>query len=43
VSSNVRNAAHYMGRQLRAAELAAKAIDKIGDPSAPPEERAQRA
>jgi hypothetical protein len=30
------------GRRLRAAELAAKAIDKIGDPSAPPEERAQR-
>jgi hypothetical protein len=30
------------GRMLRAAELAAKAIDKIGDPSAPPEERAQR-
>jgi hypothetical protein len=29
------------GRRLRAAELAAKAIDKIGD-SAPPEERAQR-
>src|SRR5450755_3230115 len=30
------------GRRLRAAELAAKAIDKIGDPSVPPEERAQR-
>jgi hypothetical protein len=30
------------GRRLRAAELAAKAIDKIGDPAAPPEERAQR-
>jgi len=29
-------------RKLRAAELAAKAIDKIGDPAAPPEERAQR-
>jgi hypothetical protein len=29
-------------RRLRAAELAAKAIDKIGDPAAPPEERAQR-
>jgi hypothetical protein len=30
------------GRRLRAAELAAKAIDKIGDPAAPTEERAQR-
>ena len=30
------------GRRLRAAELAAKAIDKIADPSAPPDERAQR-
>jgi len=30
------------GRRLRAAELAAKAIEKIVDPSAPPEERAQR-
>jgi hypothetical protein len=29
-------------RRLRARELAAKAIDKIADPSAPPEERAQR-
>jgi hypothetical protein len=29
-------------RRLRAAELAAKAIDKIADPAAPPEERAQR-
>jgi hypothetical protein len=29
-------------RRLRAAELAAKAIDKIVDPAAPPEERAQR-
>jgi hypothetical protein len=29
-------------RRLRAAELAAKAIDKIGDPAAHPEERAQR-
>jgi len=29
-------------RKLRAAELAAKAIDKIGDSAAPPEERAQR-
>ena len=29
-------------RRLRAAELAAKAIDKISDPAAPPEERAQR-
>jgi hypothetical protein len=28
--------------KLRAAELAAKAIDKIGDPAAHPEERAQR-
>jgi hypothetical protein len=31
-----------LGRRLRAAELAAKAIDKIGDPAAHPEERAQR-
>jgi hypothetical protein len=30
------------GRMLRAAELAAKAIDKIADPAVPPEERAQR-
>jgi hypothetical protein len=30
------------GRRLRAAELAAKAIDKIGDPAAHPDERAQR-
>jgi hypothetical protein len=30
------------GRRLRAAELAAKAIDKIADLSAPPDERAQR-
>src|ERR1700694_5083767 len=29
-------------RRLRAQELAAKAIEKITDPSAPPEERAQR-
>jgi hypothetical protein len=30
------------GRLLRARELAAEAIDKIGDPEAHPEERAQR-
>jgi hypothetical protein len=30
------------GRLLRAQELAARAIDKISDPSAPPEELAQR-
>jgi hypothetical protein len=30
------------GRRLRAKELATKAIEKIIDPSAPPEERAQR-
>ena len=30
------------GRVLRAAELAAKAIDKIADPAARPEERAER-
>jgi hypothetical protein len=30
------------GRRLRAQELATKAIEKIIDPSAPPEERAQR-
>jgi hypothetical protein len=30
------------GRKLRAQELAAKAIEKIIDPAAPPEERAQR-
>jgi hypothetical protein len=30
------------GRKLRAQELAAKAIEKIIDPSAPPEERAER-
>ena len=30
------------GRLLRAQEFAAEAIDKIVDPAAPPEERAQR-
>ena len=30
------------GRRARAQELAAKAIDKMIDPAAPPEERAQR-
>jgi hypothetical protein len=30
------------GRKLRAQELATKAIEKIIDPSAPPEERTQR-
>jgi hypothetical protein len=30
------------GRKLRAQELATKAIEKIIDPSTPPEERAQR-
>jgi hypothetical protein len=30
------------GRQLRAEELAAKAIEKIIDPTAPPEERTKR-
>jgi Arc/MetJ-type ribon-helix-helix transcriptional regulator len=30
------------GRRLRAQELATKAIEKIIDPNAPPEERAQR-
>ncbi len=30
------------GRKLRAQELATKAIEKIIDPAAPPEERAQR-
>jgi hypothetical protein len=30
------------GRRLRAQELATKAIEKISDPTAPPEERAQR-
>jgi hypothetical protein len=30
------------GRKLRAQELATKEIDKMIDPSAPPEERAQR-
>jgi hypothetical protein len=30
------------GRRLRAQELASKAIEKIIDPAAPPEERAQR-
>ena len=30
------------GRRLRAQELAAKAIDKMGDPAAPAEERAER-
>jgi hypothetical protein len=30
------------GRLLRAQELAGQAIDKIGDPAANPEERAQR-
>jgi hypothetical protein len=31
-----------LSRKLRAQELAAKAIEKIIDPAAPPEERAQR-
>ena len=30
------------GRRLRAQELATKAIEKVSDPAAPPEERAQR-
>jgi hypothetical protein len=30
------------GRRLRAQELATKAVEKMIDPSAPPEERAQR-
>ena len=30
------------GRRLRVQELATKAIEKIVDPAAPPEERAQR-
>jgi len=30
------------GRRLRALELATKAIEKMIDPSAPPEERAER-
>ena len=30
------------GRRLRAQELATKAIEKIIDPAAPPEERAER-
>jgi len=30
------------GRRLRAQELAAHAIEKVADPAAPPEERAQR-
>jgi hypothetical protein len=30
------------GRRLRAQELAATAIEKMSDPSAPPEEQAQR-
>ena len=30
------------GRMLRAQELAAHAIEKMADPAAPPEERAQR-
>jgi len=31
-----------LGRRLRARELATKAIEKMIDPAAPPEERAQR-
>jgi hypothetical protein len=31
-----------LGRRLRAQELATKAIDKIIDPTTPPEEQAQR-
>jgi hypothetical protein len=34
--------ANRPGRRLRAQELAAKAIEKIIDPAAPPEERARR-
>src|ERR1700761_3644773 len=34
--------ANKSGRRARAQELAETAIDKIGDPSAHPEERAQR-
>jgi hypothetical protein len=42
---NVKTPARHIskpGRKLRAQELATKAIEKIIDPSAPPEERAQR-
>jgi hypothetical protein len=38
----VKTATSSGGRADRAAELAAKAIDKIGDPAADPEERADR-
>ena len=34
--------ARNAGRSSRAAELAARAIEKMGDPTAPPEERALR-
>ncbi len=36
------NATRSVPNKVRAAELAAKTIDKIMDPAAPPEERAQR-
>jgi hypothetical protein len=42
VKTPERPAVSKPGRKLRAQELATKAIEKIIDPSAPPEERAER-
>ena len=42
VKASARPVSKPPDRRLRAAELAAQAIDKIVDPAAPPEERAQR-
>ena len=42
VKTPTRSAVSKPARKLRAQELATKAIEKIIDPSAPPEERAER-
>ena len=42
VETPTRPAVSKPARKLRAQELAAKAIEKMVDPSAPPEERAER-
>src|SRR5258706_6511771 len=42
VKTPARPAVSKSGRKLRAQELATNAIEKMIDPSAPPEERAQR-
>jgi hypothetical protein len=42
VKTPTRSAVSKSARKLRAQELATKAIEKMVDPSAPPEERAER-